>query len=391
VKKHSVVYLCNALDEDTKNLRSITTDSPAATKKVFGLCHALQAAGVSSLILSMGRGRQRGSGECFSRFTKVADGIEITYASFWHIPFLTHIVTLFSLAVSLWMIKRKMAVKLLVYNRSWHYFLAVLFAKILRIPCYLDLEDGWTSKPSIKQKILIYFYDLACNSGSLLACEALKKQVKTTINLVCYGISSTVQTKSHPWQSKEKIQILFGGSLCEGTGVNLFMQAVQILMQQYPTMMKELHIVVVGFGEMAKSLESFSLKTGGLVEFLGAVSNDQYARLLGDSHVGLCLKLTGGPFHNSTFPSKVIEISSHGLLLLSTPVSDVPNIFSLENAVLLEDDAPESLANALCWLVQHKAQAENIADKGRVMARDCFSIYAVGFQLAYFFRDARAV
>jgi len=384
-----IIYLCNALDEDAKSSRQITTDSPAATKKVFGLCHALQHVGVDSCVLSMGRGRQNGSGKYFSNLTTTVDNIEVNYASFWHSPFFTHVVTIVSLATLLYKIKRNRAVKLLVYNRSWHYMLAVLLAKVLRIPCYLDLEDGWvTGKQTSNQKLLTGVYDWACDSGSLLACNALKEQVATTHNLVCYGVSSVANKHVHQWKSG-KIQVLFGGSLCEGTGANLFIQGIKKLIKKYPMIKKELHIVIVGFGDMTEALENFALNTEGLVVFRGAISNKDYAKLLDDSHVGLCLKLTQGAFHDSTFPSKVIEISSHGLLLLSTAVSDVPNVFSSEHALLLENDTPEALLNALYWITQHLSDAKCMANRGNSMSRSRFSIDAVGVELADFFKCER--
>jgi len=385
-----IIYLCNALDEKTRNTRHITTDSPAATKKVLGLCRAMHEVGEDCIVLSMGRGRQSGSGERFLMFTKVLDGVDITYSAFWHIPFLTHLVTSMSLAISLWRLKRMKAVKLLAYNRVWHYLPSLLLAKVLSIPCYLDLEDGWVSKKNISQKMLTYFYDWACNAGSLLACDALKEQVNTKNNLVCYGTSS-VRVRHSTWRDEDKVQVLFGGTLCEGTGAHLFIEAIKILLQKNPLIAEKLQIVVVGFGEMAKSLELFSLKTSGLVGFRGSVSNEQYTQLLQDSHIGLCLKLIVGPFNDSTFPSKVIEISSYGLLLISTSVSDVPKIFSSSNAILLRDDNPESLADALQWVVQHRLKAEDIAMKGGEMARECFSMEEVGLELVDFFKGDQMI
>gem|GEM_PF-4322866 len=187
---HSVFYLCSALDEETKHLRSITTDSPAATKKVFGLCKALQVSGVDVCILSLGRGRQNGSGAYFSRSDKEVEGIRVCYAAFWHKAILTHFVTAFSMACLLLRNSNQKNQSMLVYNRCWHYIPTLFVAKILCIRCFLDLEDGWVAtKQSLPQTLLTLFFDWACNEGSLLACDSLAEQVKTNHVLTCYGVA----------------------------------------------------------------------------------------------------------------------------------------------------------------------------------------------------------
>jgi len=380
-----IVYLCGALDEETKCLRSITTDSPAATKKVLGLCHALHASGEDVHVLSLGRGRQNGSGAYFSRSDKKYDGIYICYAAFCHIPFLTHIVTAFSLMHLLMVETKKKNMTLLVYNRCWHYIPALCFAKFFRIRCFLDLEDGWpASEQSLAQRLLTVFFDWVCSAGTLLACDALAEQVKTKRNLTCYGVAPVVASGDRIWQ-EGTLQVLYGGSLSEGTGAKLFMQTINVFKQKYPLSCRELHIVVVGFGDMAKDLSCFSEnETDGIVEFQGSVSNELYRKLLDESHIGMCLKLASGPFHDSTFPSKVIELAANRLLLVSTVVSDVPKLFSAENARLLSEETPEALADVLHWAVCHRSEALLMAKRGYENVVRCCSVEKVGSDLAYF-------
>lgn len=380
-----IIYLCNALDEETKNLRAITTDSPAATKKVFGLCHALRVSDMDTIVLSMGRGRQNGSGVRFPRLRKKVGGVQVSYAAFWHIALLTHIVTALSLMLIMGSLARKGKPVLLVYNRCWHYIPALCLAKLFRARCFLDLEDGWVGyKQSLAQRMLTAFFDWVCDSGSVLACESLADQVKTQNSLACYGAASVPEKIRRQWHAKS-LQVVFGGSLCEGTGAKLFIQAIEVFIQKYPSSRGALHVVVVGFGDMTKELELFAVnKTDGMVEFRGSVSNSDYAELLDDSHIGLCLKLASGPFHDSTFPSKVIELSSQGLLLLSTSVSDVPKLFSSENALLLSSDSPEVLADAWYWAITHRNEAALMANRGCDMILRRCSLESVGSELADF-------
>jgi len=381
-----IVYMCNALDEETRDFRVITTDSPAATKKVFGLCYAIQIAGGNASVLSMGRGRQNGSYKKFSAIEKKVGSAEVFYASFWHVPLLTHLVTVFSLVLCMWSILKKKSVKVLLYNRQWHYVPATLLAKLYGAACYLDLEDGWVADVTVSQRILTSFYNWACDSGSLLACDALKEQVKTVHNLPCYGVASVITDIDRDWNS-EKLQVLFGGSLWEGTGAGLFIDAIDLLIASCPNISNFLNIVVVGFGEKSQDIERLALNSGGLVDFRGMVSNSEYQSLLDSSHAGMCLKLSSGEFQDSTFPSKVIEITANGLLLVSTKVSDVPVIFNEETSLLLERDEPEVLMNALIWFANHRDEVKIRALAGKDMILQKFSEKRVGQQLLSFFKE----
>lgn len=383
-----IIYLSNALDEMTKNKRLITTDSPAATKKVFGICHALKTVGIHSQILSMGRGRQNRSWKIFHSSSEDIDGIHIKYASFYHIPFFTHTVTAISLMLMMIGLIRKKRPIVLVYNRCWHYIPALCVAKLCQIYCFLDLEDGWVGNKTFLQKHLVLFFDWVCFSGSLLASNALKEQVKTVNNFTCYGAIDVPFHTKKEWR-KGKLQVLFGGSLWQGTGADLFIDGLRILVDKYPEVCEALHVVVVGFGDLAEKVNVFSQnETQGLVEFRGNVSDDEYYQLLSESHIGLCLKLSGGSLHDSTFPSKVIELTANGLLLITTKVSDVPNLFLPNAALFVANDDAKSLADLLFWAVTHRVEAEKIAEEGKKVVVKYCSAKKVGEDLAKFFGAA---
>ncbi|UNE78277.1 hypothetical protein IMY97_23195 [Pectobacterium versatile] len=55
-----IIIICNAIDDVVRSERSITTDSPAASRKVFMLADALADTHVHVDIISMGRGKANG-------------------------------------------------------------------------------------------------------------------------------------------------------------------------------------------------------------------------------------------------------------------------------------------------------------------------------------------
>ena len=384
-----LLYLCNAFDEQTKQERGVVTDSPAASRKVFGVARALSYAGMDVAVLSLGRGRQDGSGRCFVHKQTDHDGITVAYAAFWHMPVLTHLVSAFSMLVLVMAYRKKGAKRVLAYNRCIHYLPALVYARLAGMKCFLDLEDGWLSQPSFLQRFLTWLYDWLCPDGALLACRALASQVLVDRMLACYGaIDGDVQRPpdiAAKWRTRP-IRFLFGGTLNRETGAVLFLDGMRVFATRYPELCAQVCVTVTGFGEMAGAIERLAREESmrEWVEFRGRVSGREYAQLLESCHVGMCLKLSSDELHGTTFPSKVIEYAEHGLLVLSTPVSDVPELFSGDRALILTADDPGQLADAMAWCVRQHDEARNRAVSGMAMVRDRLSFARVGDALRGF-------
>ena len=77
-------FICNALDDLTRLERGIVTDSPAASRKVFGLSKAMREVGVHVLVVSLGRGRQDGSGRYYRGKVCRVNGVPVIYLPFFH-------------------------------------------------------------------------------------------------------------------------------------------------------------------------------------------------------------------------------------------------------------------------------------------------------------------
>ncbi len=384
MKNQKVVYLCNFLDDITKEERQITTDSPAANNKVLALCCAMQKAGVDVSVLSMGRGRQRGSWLKWASTTRDVEGVPLIYASFWDTPIITHLITAFSLFSLFVKMKRKRTTIVIAYNRLWHYVPMLLVARWLRVSCYLDLEDGFIENPGITGRFLVRFFDWACSKGSILACGALGRQVKSKKTYVCYGVANVVEPQEKKW-TEEKLKVLFGGTLGRNMGVGLFIAAVRLLIKNKPEFKNRIHFVVTGKGDMAEEIEAFaSGEAAEWVEFCGAVPRGKFDRIRENSHIGLSLNLPSSGLNDTVFPSKVIELSANGLLLITTRMSDVSKLFSSKDAVLLSDESPERLAGALCWAAIHRNEIFSMAKRGRDVVLHHCSPVRVGKDLSSF-------
>lgn len=389
-KRPLLVYLCNAFEEKTCREREINSDSPAASKKVFQISAALKSKGVSTIVLTMGRGRQNGTWSWHSAKTVRFEQNLIVYAPYFDAPILTHLVSLLGLAKVIWRLRRgkNNQITFLAYNRLPYYLVSLIFARIIGAKCFLDLEDGdiLTRRFGVKyliKKARILSIDFLCNAGAILATSSLSKYSVQKNTLCCYGVAKASGIKNIDWD--DKLQIHLGGTLDYSTGANLFIDAVKILRKKASKDLRNVEFVVTGKGDMAGNINALTRSNEHpLVKFFGSVSNRDYKDLKDASHIGLCLKLGTSALGDSTFPSKVIDITSSGLCLLTTRVSDVPKIFANDEVIYLNDEEPETLANKFLWALKNKNQIKEIAKKGQIKALKMCSQDSVGDELKKF-------
>ena len=380
----TVIYLCNAIDELTIKERNFHYFNPAGTNKVIGVGKALRTQDVKVFILSLGRERQNGEGTKFPAIVRRVTGIPILYAAFLNYPFLTHLIGALSLSALLIRLLRNRSGRVVViaYNRLWHYLPSLVLAALFRKHCYLDLEDGIIdSKNYFTRAVNLIsrkLFDFLCNKGALVAAKSLMEELRTERVFICYGCTRTTVGTLAKWD-KKPIQILFGGALFVETGVQLLMDSIDILAQHHPYLKDQLKISVSGEGPMVEQLVKFADTKGkGWINYLGNVSRDVYNSLIDHSHIGLSLKMPSTEMGRTTFPSKIIEYASYGLLIISTKVSDVPDLLDDDCAILLPDETPESLVKAILKCVNIRHEAERLANRGQQRVHSLCNYETVG-------------
>jgi len=391
-----LIYLCNALDERTCAERSITSDSPAATQKVLQITSAVRKSGVGAVVLSLGRGRQQGSGKWYPAKVVREGGVPIIYAPFFDFPVLTHLVSLFGLLPLIWRLRSSRgSPAILAYNRLPHYLMATELARLLRLRRFLDLEDGDVQEggTALRHWLARAFsarFDRLCNAGGVLAASALGQQYAGQRTLCCYGVATPVAV-DRDWGAMPLV-VLLGGTLQFTTGAQLFAEAIRCLRASGRPALRDIEFVITGKGDMAASLQALAAQEGlPKVKFLGNVSRGNYVKAIQQAHVGMALKLPSSDLADTTFPSKVIELASAGLLVLSTRVSDVPALFREDGAIYLNSEDPQELAERLLWLVEHRDAVARTATRGQAYIAETCSPQKVGELLKAFFFPAEDV
>lgn len=391
--KPRVLIICNALDDVTRQQRGITTDSPAASRKIFMLCQALRLAGVRPCVVSLGRGRAGGSTAFFPHVIRRVQGVPVFYAPFSRIPFLSELISLLAPLGIILRLRRQDRKAVVFYNRMIAYLPALLVASLLGYRNVLELEDGEVpasgqKRAGVLARLVPKVFDRFCGGGALLACNALAEYT-TARPVLCYYGTAVGEPLSIKWQS-ECVTVLMGGTLCFDTGAELLINALRQLRRVSPPWAEKLCFEITGKGPSLEGLTALAMESGAPKVFVhGRTTDLQYREVLRRSNVGLALKLNTGPLANTTFPSKVIEFAAEGLLVLSTDISDVHQVLG-SGALYLTQDEPHMLLDLLESVVKDRATARERAQLGLRNVQKLCAPLSSGHRVADFiFRDIR--
>jgi hypothetical protein len=364
---NNLIYLCNAIDDFTKNERNIKTDSPACSKKIFLNTKNLKTKNVNPIILSLGRGKSNYSFKFFKSKVTRLNGVVVIYAPFSKFKILSEFISFFWPLILIFRFnKMKEKVSVLYWNRTVAYIPFLIASSIFKFRNILDLEDGnipltFLSFNYFKVKIKTKLYDTLC-SHALVTCNALKTNLAIK-NVIChYGFHDN-KIKKMPVRKNDNINFHFGGTVSEITGANLLLDAIKSLRKSNLKWLNKVTFIITGKGDSIADFKSLSNSNNPpFVNVYSDQSFHEYSKTLRNCHVGLALKPKSGNLSETTFPSKVIEIANNGLLLLSTDISDVKSIFS-EGAIYTNSNVND-FVKLIEWIFFNFNKAKEISKIG---------------------------
>lgn len=281
----------------------------------------------------------------------------------------------------------------LLYNAFPDYILAALFLFFARRPAVLDVEDA--PRPDEKglrgamNTTSFRILRTLCAPKAVTVSKVVGRSLGFTKFYVNYGVSSALEncdaTPTDKFAADVPLSILYGGAIMPETGLNLFCATVRQLAQQHPHLKLTFHITGLFDPTIFHALRTeLPAEAGVQIIIHGELSSAQYKSLLRSMDVGLCLKLPSHSMGQTTFPSKVVEICAAGMLLCTTSVSDVPDLFNSDIAVILATEQPGELLDALVAIDANKAQMRLRAQRGQQMVSKHFSEVNVGQELRAF-------
>lgn len=370
-----VFILCNAIGDDVRAERGITTDSPAATRKIVMMAQVLASGGVRPTLLSLGRGQATGTPDRFPAHAGRIGGVPVAYGRFTRRRLWSKWQSLVAPLPILWSRRRHARhTTLLLYNRMASHVVALWFARLLGYRTMLDLEDGQVpvAGQSIPLRIraLIAVTDRGCRGGAMLACKALAQATSLRPVLPYYGVVDP----SGPARDfvQPVVHALIGGTVARDTGGDMLAAAIVLLRDEDPELARQLHVHVSGSGDMVESLRAMAAATDApAITVHGRLDNDGYRRLLDQCSIGFALKPNGGALANTTFPSKVTELAAAGMLVLTTDISDVRDVLG-DGAVYLVRDDPALLKRCIADILRDRDASAALGQAGqRNVAERC--------------------
>lgn len=360
MKPLTVVFFSNFVDERTRTERNITTDSPAASRKVLNACRALQAGGARPIILSMGRGRALGGRVRQGWVVRRIDRVPVVYAPYYHRKWLSEVVSLAAPAFFILKRRKYRRALLLLYNRLVFGLPPLLAARLVGWPTVFDLEDGEFSHGSnnaskrlstlvrFGRRLTMGLYDRHCQRA-ILAATALESLTSVRPTLPYYGSIEPEEYRARA--PEEKLRIVYTGTISPLTGSTVLTQALTYLIKKHPSLTTSFALHVTGGGEGLAELEHLAETCSDLELIVhGRLSLNDYRALLARAHVGLSLKKVGEDYADTTFPSKTVEYSAAGLHVISTDISDVRRVLG-PMGTYLSSNCPRELAAAIAEAV----------------------------------------
>ena len=366
--KERLLILCNVFDDSTRISRNISTDSPAESRKVLMMCRALSLVGVKPVIISLGRGKACGSFNFFSSIFRRVNGIPILYLPFSHFYFLSECISLFASLGFIYRFRKQQPKAILFYNRRAIYLPALMVSWFLGYRTILDLEDGEIgANGDENKKIFSLFirklFDYFINRGALLACNALSSYTKIR-PVLSYYVTTFIENNPNRFRSNQ-LFFLMGGTISFDTGAELLINTIRIIRSNNFQWADQIVFEVTGKGDGIEALKLLSLEAGHPKLIVhGRTTDKEYRQILAKSDVGLALKLNSGSLADTTFPSKVIEFASSGLLILTTDISDVRQVVGDQGAYYLTCDDPQELVNIIERVVMDRVTACEYAIRG---------------------------
>ena len=282
----------------------------------------------------------------------------------------------------------------ILYNFFPEYILSALALRLLGNAPFLDVEDAPIPATHTITSYLSWFSFFLLRRICRPRCITVSQRIANDFGLhdalVVYGAAPPVVSHHSNLtlavaEGRAQIHFVYGGSLLRETGIELFCNSMRAIATAPADLRARIKVTVTGFGSESK-MEELRLEIGRDFDFewRGEVSLDVYTAILRNADVGLCLKVPGTAMADTTFPSKVVEILRERLLLVTTPVSDIPLLFEGTTAVLLTESFADSLAESMLAIAGSPQQYVPIAEAGIGRADRLFSYNEVGRRVSSF-------
>jgi colanic acid/amylovoran biosynthesis glycosyltransferase len=165
--------------------------------------------------------------------------------------------------------------------------------------------------------------------------------------------------------AKEKpVKILSIARLIEKKGIFYGIKAIEKIVDDYPTV----EYLIIGDGPLKKELKDKidELKLNQNIKMLGWMNQEHIFNILRNAHIFLAPSVTSESGDQEGIPVVLMEAMAHGLAVVSTFHSGIPEIIiDGENGFLVKERDADSLENKIKMLIKNPNLANQLGIKGR--------------------------
>lgn len=208
-------------------------------------------------------------------------------------------------------------------------------------------------------------------------------QYKDKINLVYNGLDLTRLPFFNNVQ-KNKNEIISVGRLIEKKGFNVLIDACHILNSRKISF----NCKIIGTGYLEEKLKSqiIELKLKENVQLLGALPRSEMFESIQQAHVFVAPSILGSDGDRDGLPTTLLEAMAMGTPCIATNVTGIPEaIDDGITGILIPQNDPALLANALEKLFADNKISKSISDKGKELVKNKFDIKKNSLQLRKIF------
>jgi glycosyltransferase involved in cell wall biosynthesis len=285
--------------------------------------------------------------------------------------------------------------KVIFYNHCTEYIFGLIILFMRGNKGILDIEDAPGSDEKgiygISSIIRFKIFRLLTKQESLIVGDSLAKEIGLKKYCVLHGsvdnkyAINNILTKI---QNKTTFPIIihYGGSLISELGVDIFCDGVKLLLGEPKANNGHLKFIITGFGSEWKIYDLIdACKNSKIkIEYQPNADPKTYQKILQKCDASLSLRIPNNSMTNRTFPSKVIEITGNGLLLITTKINDLTAIFDKESAFYLNEANSIDFKNVILEVIESIQKVDRIRLSGYRVCINNYSDNVVGNKVANF-------
>lgn len=371
------------------------TYAGAAARKMVLVARAMRKVGLRAIVVSLPFVGTSAKRPAFGPVIVCDGGVPIVFTPTLRSAIFRKLVGQFILAV-FFMRHARRNDAVICYNHAIEYLLALLFLRLKGVRIIQDIEDA----PSVEEvglrgllnRASFAFTSRISEPRKMVVADHVAKGIGLNDYITIRGVASeeigvSPSLDLQKWDDLRMggtLKLHFGGSLMTETGVDLFCEAVELLARCADRLTCRVSFKVTGVGDLDK-IRDLQGRIGNDasvdVELQPELSKAEYLALIGGCHGSMSLKRPGSVMSNTTFPSKVIEITAAGLALVSTRLGDVAEIFGEDSAYFIDGYRPEDLVEILIGMVADPDRVERVAAAGRKLCNELFTSETVGEEM----------